>query len=419
MSFFSLVLKSLRQHAFSTLATIISIALGVCLMTAVVSLRNQTHQHFSRIGLGVDAVLGPKGSPLQIVLNAVYHLEEMPGKIPWKLLEELKKEDIVEAVIPFCTGHSYAGVRVNAIDPEFFENFEYLPGKRLSFDPATGGQGRTFAASNAREAVAGWDAARRLGIKTGDAFNPTCGVNAGDPIHRDDRYVFCGILSRTGTPHDRAIYIPLDCFFTLGGHDDAVAGMSTDLGNREVSGALVKIRRIRGGVLHPGIRDLRFMLAQNPSAQLVIPNDVLPQLFNIIGWIDSVLLGVAFLVVLISSMFLQVSLLNTLRERRRDYALLRCLGASRSWVFGLVLAESGLITSMGGLLGLILSRVLVYSGAILIQSETGVALDPWYLTDFDFCVIPLFIMAGLATGLIPAFQAYRLNVMHYLAPRSF
>ena len=118
-------------------------------------------------------------------------------------------------------------------------------------------------------------------------------------------------------------------------------------------------------------------------------------------------------------MFLQVSLLNTLRERRRDYALLRCLGASRSWVFGLVLAESGLITAMGGLLGLILSRVLVYSGAILIQSETGVALDPWYLTDFDFCVIPLFIMAGLATGLIPAFQAYRLNVMHYLAPRSF
>ncbi len=419
MSFFTLVLKSLRQHAFSTLATILSIALGVSLMAAVICLRNQTHQHFIRVGLGIDAVLAPKGSPLQIVLNAVYHLEEMPGKISWSLIEELKKESIVESAIPFCTGHSYAGVRVNAIDPAFFENFEYLPGSRLSFAPETGGQGRNFSAAHAREAIAGWDAARKLGIKIGDAFNPTCGVNAGDPVHHNDRYVFCGILARTGTPHDRAIYIPLECFFTLGGHGNDVAKMSTDLESREVSGALVKIKKIRGGVIHPGIRDLKFMLAQNQSAQIVIPNEVLPQLFNIIGWVDHVLLGISLMVVFISSMFLLVSLLNTLRERKRDYALLRCLGASRSWIFGLVLAESAVITSTGGLLGLVFSRVLVYSGSMLIQSETGVALDPFYTSSFDLYVIPMFALAGLITGLIPAFQAYRLNVMHNLSPRSF
>jgi len=418
MSFFSLIIRSLRQHALSTLATVMSLALGVSLMTAVVSLRNQTHQHFARIGLGVDAVIGPKGSPLQIVLNAVYHLEEMPGKIPWTLLDELKKQPMVEAVIPFCSGHSYAGVRVNAIDSTFFQNFEYLPGKTINFEPQFGGQGHAYTSASVNEAVAGWEAAKRLGIKLGDSFNPVCGVNFGDPVHENDRLVFVGILARTGTPHDRAIYIPLERFFTLGGHGDNVAKMAVDLESREVSGALVKIKKIRGGVMHPGVRDLKFMLSQNPTAQLVIPNEVMPQLFNIIGWVDNVLLGIAAMVVLIASLFLFVSLLNALRERRRDYALLRCLGASRRWVFGLVLAESAVITAIGGLIGVGLGRLMIYAGSVLIQSETGVALDPWFTDLFDILVIPLIVFSGILTGLIPAFQAYRLNVLHNLAPQS-
>jgi len=160
------------------------------------------------------------------------------------------------------------------------------------------------------------------------------------------------------------------------------------------------------------------MLSQNPTAQLVIPNEVMPQLFNIIGWVDNVLLGIAAMVVLIASLFLFVSLLNALRERRRDYALLRCLGASRRWVFGLVLAESAVITAIGGLIGVGLGRLMIYAGSVLIQSETGVALDPWFTDLFDILVIPLIVFSGILTGLIPAFQAYRLNVLHNLAPQS-
>jgi putative ABC transport system permease protein len=418
MTFFGLLWRSLRQFWLSTLATVVSLSLGVCLMTAVVSLREQTHVHFTRMGLGVDAVLGPKGSPLQIVLNAVYHLEEMPGKVPWPLLEELQKQPMVERVIPFCSGHSFGGVRVNAIAPAFFQGFEYLPEKTLNFAPSEGGQGRGPASGALNEAVAGWEAARKLGIKLGDGFNPVCGVNTGDPVHKDDRLVFVGILARTGTPHDRAIYIPLERFFTLGGHGDAVARMATDLSNREVSGALVKIRKIRGGLMHPGVRDLKFMLAQNPGAQLVLPNEVLPQLFSIIGWVDRVLWGIAVLVVLMASLFLFVSLLNALRERRREYALLRCLGASRRWVFGLVLCESGTITAIGSFLGVLLARGVIWSGALLIQAETGVTLDPWFLGAFDILVIPLCVAAGFLTGLIPAIQAYRLNVLQNLAPQA-
>ena len=91
MSFWHIVLKSLRQHGLSTGLAVVSIALGVALLVSVASLREQTHRNFTQEGLGVDAVLGPKGSPLQIVLNALYNMEEMPGKIPWTYYQTGRK----------------------------------------------------------------------------------------------------------------------------------------------------------------------------------------------------------------------------------------------------------------------------------------------------------------------------------------
>ena len=148
MSFWRIVLKSLRQHWLSTSLAMVSIALGVALLISVASLKEQTHRNFTQQGLGVDAVLGPKGSPLQIVLNSLYHLDEMPGKIKWTYYKKVLEQPIVERGIPFATGHSYAGFRVNAIDGRFFTEFEYTPGRRFSFKPEEGGQGRAFEADN-------------------------------------------------------------------------------------------------------------------------------------------------------------------------------------------------------------------------------------------------------------------------------
>ena len=124
MSFGHILLHNIRRHRFSTILALISITLGVGLLTAVVSFREQSHRHFITEGIGVDAILGPKGSPLQIALNALYNLEEMPGKLKWSYYEKVRKDPLVVDAIPFVTGHSYAGFRVNAIDDRFFTSFE-------------------------------------------------------------------------------------------------------------------------------------------------------------------------------------------------------------------------------------------------------------------------------------------------------
>ena len=416
MSFWRIVLKSLRQHWLSTSLAMVSIALGVALLISVASLKEQTHRNFTQQGLGVDAVLGPKGSPLQIVLNALYHLDEMPGKIKWTYYKKVLEQPIVENGIPFATGHSYAGFRVNAIDGRFFTEFEYTPGHRFSFKPEEGGQGRAFEADD--EAVAGSEVAKALNLRIGQTFNPVCGVNADDPVHVNDHICFVGIMAPTGTPHDRAIYIALRSFYSLGGHGDAVRDMAVNEEHREISGAYLRIKRIRGGAMHPGIQDLKYDINQSSAAQLVIPAEVLPRLFNVIGWVDTVLLAIGVLVALLALLFLFVALVSALRERRRDLALFRCLGATRRTVFGLILSEAVFIAMVGTIAGIGLGHGIVALGNHFIKVETGLAFSAAYISQADCFMLPMALLLGIIAGLLPAVQAYRLGVLDNLTPVS-
>jgi len=416
MSFWKIVFKSLRHHRFSNMLAAISIAMGIALLVAVYSFKEQSQKTFTEVGLGVDAILGPKGSPLQIVLNAIYHLEDMPGKIKWSYYKAVEGERIVEQAIPFVVGHSYGGVRVNAIDPRFLSEFEYLPGKRFTFAKEKGGQGRPFEKSH--EAVAGWAAAKELNIKLGQTFSPVCGVQETGPVHESDLMTFVGILAPTGTPHDRAIYIPLETFYGLEGHPQETAIMAQNEEYREISGAYIKMKRIRGGAVHPGIQDLKFAINQSDQNQLVVPAEVMPRLHNIIGWMDRVLIAIAIILTALSSLFLFFSLLQSLREMRRDLALFRALGATRNTVMGLVISEALIISLLGGVLGLALGHWLIGAGAHFIKVETGVGFTAGYISLIDWLIIPGAVLLGFLAGLVPGLQAYRLGVLQNLSPMS-
>jgi putative ABC transport system permease protein len=416
MSFWGIVLRSMKHHRFSSALATMSMAMGVALLVAVYSLREQSYNTFTQVGLGVDALLASKGAPLQVVLNALYHLEDMPGKIRWTYFKEVEKAPLVVQAIPFVVGHSYGGFRVNAIDRRFLTEFEYLPGKTFSFAEGQGGKGRPFRAAN--EAVAGWEAAKSLKLRLGDEFSPICGVQEGGPVHEKDRLRFVGLLAPTGTPHDRAIYIPLETFYGLEGHPQETKIMAEAEEYREISGAYIKIRRIRGGALHPGIQDLKFAINQSDRNQLVIPSEVIPQLFNIIGWVDRVLIAIAAILTALSALFLFFSLLSALRERRRDLALLRALGATRKTVMGLVISEALIISLLGGILGVILGHWLICIGAHFIKVETGVNFTGSYMSLADWLVLPGTVLLGFLAGLVPGIQAYRLGVLKNLSPIS-
>ena len=223
-------------------------------------------------------------------------------------------------------------------------------------------------------------------------------------------------MAPTGTPHDRAIYIPLETFYGLEGHPAETVKMGNQKQHREISGAYLKIKRIRKGAIHPGIQDLKFAINQSDRNQLVIPAEVMPRLKNIIGWVDRVLIAIAIILTLLASLFLFFSLLQSLREMRRDLALFRALGATRKSVMGLVLSEALIISLLGGILGLALGHWLISLGSHFIKIETGVAFTAAYLSTADWLIIPGTALLGLLAGLVPGIQAYRLGVLQNLSP---
>src|SRR5476651_1123344 len=171
MTLLLIIRRSLRQHLLSTVITALSIALAGGLLMSVWVVKVQSQSTFTQVNTGFDAVLGARGSKLQLVLNAIFHLEASPGNLSWKDYEVVRRYPAVQVAIPIAVGDNLRGYRIVGTIPSLFTDVEYAPGKRYTV--AAGG--RLFE-PDAKEAVVGSFAASRLGLKVGDTFHPFHGL---------------------------------------------------------------------------------------------------------------------------------------------------------------------------------------------------------------------------------------------------
>jgi len=192
-----IIYRSLRQHALSTLITAGSIALACGLLMTVWMVKTQAQAAFVSTSTAFDAVLGARGSKLQLVLNGIFHLEASPGNLAWSDYESIRKHPAVKTAIPIAVGDNLRGYRIVGTVPELFTTVEYAPGKKYTLS----GSGKIFADAS-REAVAGSFAAERLGLKVGDTFNPFHGLAFDEKNQHAETYTVTGILAPTNTPAD-------------------------------------------------------------------------------------------------------------------------------------------------------------------------------------------------------------------------
>lgn len=200
----TIIYKNLRQRALSTILTACSIALGVALVVAITSLRQQAQENFNSVAGSYELVIGAKGSPLQLVLNTVYHLDVPVGNIPYGYYQTLKNDWRVQSAIPLALGDNYHGFRLVGTEPEYFTQVELQGGKKLTF-----AAGKSFAADY--EAVLGSQTARQTGLKLGDKFVARHGIEDTTITeeHTEHPCTVTGILNETGTPQDRVIFITI------------------------------------------------------------------------------------------------------------------------------------------------------------------------------------------------------------------
>jgi putative ABC transport system permease protein len=393
--------RSLRQHALSTAITAAGIALACGLLMCVWMVKTQAQAAFTQTTGGFDAVLGARGSKLQLVLNAIFHLEASPGNLARSDYEAIRRHPMVKLAMPIAVGDNLRGYRIVGTLPEVLPAVEYASGRK--FEVEAGGK---FFRADAEEAVAGSFAARRLGLKVGDRFHPFHGLAFNPGEQHPEEYVVTGILAPTNTPADRVIWIPLHGVQTMAGHDPKAAD--------EISAVLVQLRSPVAGFM----LDTLYNKQGNRLTFAYPVGAIVAELFAKISWFDQVLTLVAYLVALVAAGSVLASIYNSMSARRRDLAILRALGARRRTIFGAVVAEAACIGALGALTGFAVYFALFAGVAQVIRAQTGVVLDLgarhavlW------LCPVAMIALCALG-GIVPALKAYRTPVAETLAPVS-
>jgi putative ABC transport system permease protein len=396
-----IVRRSLRQHALSSVVTMLSIALAGGLLMSVWVVKEQSQQAFTGVDAGFDAVLGARGSKLQLVLNAVFHLDESPGNLAWTDYLEVEADPSVAVAVPLAGGDNFRGYRIVGVTPELFSEVEYAAGRRYRVQPP----GRVFDPA-LREAVVGSFAAARLGLRLGDRFQPYHGLLYDESHVHEERYVVVGILEPSNTPADRVIWIPLKGVQLMSGHDPAAAD--------ELSAVLIRLKSpLAGKVMEARYnREGSRLTFAWPIAQ------IMARFFERIVWFERVLAVVAYLVAAVAAGSILASIHNSMNERRRDIAILRALGAHRRTVFGAIVLEAMSLAAVGMLAGYGVYAVIMAVVAQIIRTQTGVVIEPmsWHAVMF-WAPLGMILVSALA-GVVPATKAYRTDVATHLAPST-
>jgi putative ABC transport system permease protein len=430
-----IVLRNLRRRPLATALTSLSVALGVGLFATVGALREAGERGFHRTAAMCDQVVGAKGSSLQLVLNALYHMGQSPGNVPYSLFEELRATPGVEWAVPVAVGDAYRGHRIVGVTGDLFAHVR-LPVAGGSDAPLVFARGAAFDYGADRfvelkrhleqddhgsehgdefpelaRAVIGSETAAATGLTVGSHFLPAHDLtgDAGAAEHAEAECEVVGVLAPTGTPMDRAIYVPIGLYYVIAGHAPTVATPAG--GARDPRGLSAIYLRTRAGM-----HQIRIWRAINDrlDAQSARPSEEVRNLFTLVSGFDRVLRAISALIVLVALAGVMVAIYNTMGARRREFAVYRALGARRRTLLGLVTAESAMIALAGGAFGLLLSALLVSFGASILQGTTGVSVSA--LPDAgDLWLLAAVTAAGALAGLVPAATAYRTEAARILS----
>ena len=107
-----------------------------------------------------------------------------------------------------------------------------------------------------------------------------------------------------------------------------------------------------------------------------------------------------------------------MNERRRQFAILRALGASRGTVFGVIVIESAAIAAIGAIAAFAVYGALLAIAAVIIRQQTGVVLEALRFDPVLVWAPAAVIGLGALTGIVPALKAYATDVAANILPTT-
>lgn len=379
---------------------VLLLALGLGSITFLLLVGAQLSKAFDRDLAGIDVVVGAKGSPMQLILSGVLHVDVPPGNIPLKAVRELEKHPMVKSLIPISLGDSLQGFRIVGTSHAYAEHYG-----------ATLAQGRQWTAP--MEAVLGATVARKLDLKLGDRFIGSHGLGAGGHLHGDNPYTVVGILQPSGSVIDRLVLTDSASVWKV--HEDYTAVDDEDRAameeEREITMALVQYTTPMAALSFPRyVNTSTEMQAAAPALEIT-------RLLSMLGLGTDVLRAFAGVLLLTAGLSVFIALWSAVRERRADLAVLRMLGAAAPKVAALLLCEAVWLAVVASVLGLALGQGFAAALGWFLQLDNSLLIGgiTW---PASLAVVPLLALGvSVVSALLPTWAAYRVSVLELLQTR--
>ncbi len=408
MNLIKLSWKYLTFRPFSTGLNVILLALGLAIITVLLLMQDQLEKKMNEDAEGIDLVVGAKGSPLQLILSSVYHIDFPTGNIDLEEARNLSKNRLVKSTIPLALGDNYQGLRIVGT------NLDYLELYQVEFE-----SGESW--SKPFEVVLGAEVANKLGFKVGDEFLGSHGISEGSHDHEANYFHVSGILKPKGNVVDRLILTSIESVWLTheeeGDSEKSEQSISNEITlhglpqteePKEITTLLIQYRNPMAAIQLPRLVNSR------TNMQAASPTFEMSRLFELLGVGISMLRGLAFVLIGISGLGIFIALYNSLKDRKYDLAILRAIGASRIQLLQLIFMEGFILTFLGAVLGILIGHSFL--ALIVSQNQTGVmvSLQPWIFLKAELWVVAYALVVGILASVIPAITAYQTSIAKQL-----
>ena len=410
MNIFKLSLKNIFNKPLSSTISLALLILGIGIISLLLQLNTLIKDQMDNNLKGIDMVVGAKGSPLQLILSSVYHIDSPTGNISLEEAEKISKNRMVGSSIKLLYGDNFKGYRIVGAEKKFIElyNGKIKKGKNLS---------KPF------EVLVGSKVYSKLKIDIGDDLISSHGLRETGESHDDQSFKVVGLLEPSNSVIDQLIItLPQSVWDVHGNHDheeehehdheeehehDHDEEHQHD--DREITAMLIKFKSPMNIIQFPR------QINETTNLQAAVPSYEISRLFKLFGFGIETLSYLAYLIIVVSGFSLFINLFNSMRERKYEMALIRTLGASRLQLSTMIIFESIILTISGFILGLLFSRFGVMFVSSLMEESINYNLSSFKILNEEYWLLLLSVIIGLMASLIPAVQVYKMNISKILA----
>lgn len=379
---------------------VLLLGLGLASITFLLLVVHQLSSAFERDLAGIDVVVGAKGSPMQLILSGVLHIDVPTGNVPLAAIRELEQHPQVAQLIPVSLGDSLDGFRIVGTSHAYLEHYQAQLANGLRWQAPM-------------EAVLGSRVARQLGLQIGQRFTGTHGLAAGGHSHGENPYTVVGILAPTGSVLDRLILTDTASVWKV--HEDDTAADEEDRAiveaEREITLALIRYKTPMAALSFPR------QVNSRTEMQAAAPALEVSRLLLMLGLGADVLRAFVGVLLLTAGLSVFIALWSAVRERQADLALLRLLGAPPRRLAALLVCEALWLALLAALLGLALGQTFVALLGWFLQLDTSLLVGGFVWPLVLWWVPALALLVSLGAALLPALAAYRLSVLALLQSR--